>query len=329
MKDVAKLAGVSQTTVSFVLNNTPDAGIPQETKDRVEAAIAALGYRPNVISQNLRTKQSGCLGFVTDKITITSGAGKIIEGAQDVAWTHGKILLLVNTKDHKEMTTAAIEMLLERQVEGIIYAILFHRLVDPPRTLYDVPTVLLDCFAEDGSLASIVPEEVAGACNAISFLISKGHRRIGSINNSASVPATLGRLQGYQQVLSDAGIAFDHDLVRYTADSKGGYNQTMSLLKVASPPTAIFCFNDRTAMGAYDALRKMGLSIPQDVAVIGFDNEEIIAAHLYPGLTTMELPRYRMGEWAVNKLKNMIDKTDEFPLEQYRISCPLIKRGSV
>jgi LacI family transcriptional regulator len=328
MKDVAKLAGVSQTTVSFVINDI--AGIPQETKERIWAAIQELGYRPNVIAQNLRTQRSGILGFITDEIAITPHAGKIFEGAQDVAWEHGKILLLVNTKNDAEMKEVAVEKLLERQVEGVIYATMFHRPVEPPNTLREVPTVLLDCFVEDRSLPSVVPDEQNGGYNATKFLINSGHNRIGFINHSAPVPATIGRLQGYQKALEDNSLPYDEELVRSVwAESEGGYDQAINLMHAKSPPTAIFCFNDRTAMGAYDALRKIGLSIPDDVAIIGFDNQELIAAHLFPPLTTMELPHYAMGEWAANKLINIVEGNHTDPLEQHTIECPLIERKSV
>lgn len=329
MKDVAKLAGVSQTTVSFVINNTPDAGIPEETKERVWAAVTELGYRPNVLAQNLRTQRSGLLGFITDEIATTPYAGKIFEGAQDVAWAHGKILLLVNTKNNQEIKNAAIEMLLTRQVEGIIYATMYHRAVNPPEALSEVPTVLLDCFTEDRSFPSVVPEEAEGGRSATKYLLEKGHRRIGFINNSADIPATHGRLQGYKQALEDFGIPLDENLIRTTeSESEGGYAQTMALMQFSDPPTAIFCFNDRTAMGTYDALNKLGLRIPDDVAVFGFDNQELIAAHLYPPLSTMELPHYCMGEWAANKVINLIEGKDNDPLIQHTLECPLVERQS-
>ncbi len=159
MNDVAEMAGVSQTTVSFVLNNTPNASIPQETRGRVMAAIQRLGYRPNAMAQGLRMQRSNSIGFITDEIAITPFAGKIFEGAQDAAWQHGKVLLLVNTKRHPQMEQAATEMLLERQVEAIIYATMYHHVVEVPEALRSIPTVLLDCYLEDHSLPSVVPDE--------------------------------------------------------------------------------------------------------------------------------------------------------------------------
>lgn len=333
MYDVARLAGVSQTTVSFVINNNPN--IPDETKERVLAVISEIGYRPNVVAQSLRTQRSGIIGFVTDEIAITPFAGKIIEGAQDVAWSQGKILLLVNTKNDAQLQAAAIDMLVNRQVEGIIYATMFHRPVDPPKVLWQIPSVLLDCFVPDHSLPSVVPDEAGGAYKATRVLLEKGHRRIGFVNNIDPIPATSERLEGYKKALFSHGIPFDPKLVVYDhSDSEGGYRGAQTLMQLPDRPTALFCFNDRMAMGAYDILRKLGLSIPKDVAVVGFDNQEIIAAHLYPTLSTMELPHYEMGKWATNYLLEHINLDRDagiapiVPVHQ-TLECPYIERDSV
>ena len=194
MMDVARHAGVSQTTVSFVINNIESANIPPETQERVKAAMAELGYRPNAVAQGLRRQRTNTIGLITDEIATTPFAGQLIEGAQDAAWDNDKILLMVNTKGNLAIETAAIEMLLERKVDGILYATMYHRPVNPPRALREAPTVLLDCYAEDRSYPSVVPEEVSGGCAATSYLLGKGHRRIGFINHPHSIPATFGRL---------------------------------------------------------------------------------------------------------------------------------------
>lgn len=331
MKDVATLAGVSQTTVSFVINNLSDAGIPEETKQRVWSAVEQLGYRPNAMAQGLRRQRTNTIGFITDEIATTPHAGQIIEGAQDAAWEHDRILLVINTKGNPLMETRAIEMLMDRKVDGMIYATMFHQPVTPPKTLREVPTVLLDCYAEDRSFPSVVPDEVQGGYEAIKHLLERGHRRIGFINHPHIIPATIGRLAGYQNALAEYGVAFDEALVYVdpnAVESIDGYNGAMKLMQLPQPPTAIFCFNDRTTMGAYDALRKLGLSIPADVAVVGFDNQEIIAAHLYPALTTMQLPHYEMGEWAVRHLNQLLNgETDPVPV-QHQLPCPLVVRAS-
>ena len=329
MADVALLAGVSKTTVSFVINNVETANIPPETRERVLAAVSDLGYRPNVQAQSLRTQRSNLYGFISDEIAITPHAGRIIEGAQDTAWKNGKILMLVNTKRNADIEKAGIESLLDRKVEGIIYATMYHRPVSLPQALGDFPTVLLDCYSEDRRFPSTVPDEVQGGRTATEYLLKKGHRRIGFINNIDPIPATAGRMQGYQAALAAYGVPFDEALVvTDISSSDGGYRCATSLIQLPEPPTAIFCFSDGMAMGAYDAIRKLGMTIPDQVAVVGFDNLEIIAAHLYPPLTTMALPHYEMGVWAVNQLLKIIEDPQNRGPVQNKIECKLIERSS-
>lgn len=328
MKDVAELAGVSQTTVSFVLNDVSTAGIPEETRERVWEAIRQLNYRPNALARGLRAQSTKTIGFVSDTVASSPFANEIIAGAQATAWQHERLLLLVNTGGSEKLKQAAIETLLERQVDGIIYATMYHRAAQPPEALYEIPSVLLDCYVEDRSLPSVVPDEVEGGRAATALLLAKGHRQIGFLCDSSPVPAAVGRLDGYRQALAAAGLPFDQSLVAYTdSDSRGGYRGARALMERADRPTALFCYNDRMAMGAYDALRQLGLAIPNDVAVVGFDNMEVIAAHLYPPLTTMRLPHYEMGQWAVNYLLQLPDRGDA-RLEQHRMSCPLVERES-
>ncbi len=329
MNDVARLAGVSQTTVSFVVNKTPNVSIPEETRERVLAAVEKLGYRPNALAQGLRMQRSNIIGFITDEIAITPHAGKTIEGAQDVAWENNQILVLVNTKSNRQIEETAVEMLLERQVEGILYATMYHRPVRVPDALREVPTVLLDCFVEDGSFPSVVPDEFNGGRTATEHLLKKGHRRIGYLNNVDPIPATLGRFEGYQAALAAYNIPYDERLVCVEqSNSGGGYRSALQLMQQPDPPSALFCFNDRMAMGAYDALRKLNLRIPEDVAVMGFDNQELIAAYLFPPLSTMELPHYQMGTWSVHYLLKMIENPGEVSPVQQKIEARLVERAS-
>lgn len=333
MHDVARLAGVSQTTVSFVINKGKGANIPQETQDKIWSAIAELGYRPNAMARSLRSSQSHLIGFVSDEVATSPYAGQIIQGAQDTAWGEQKLLMLVNTGGNQEIKKAAVDTLLERQVEGIIYATMFHREVMPPDIIREVPTVLLDCFVANKSLPSVVPDEVLGGKTATIALIEKGHRRIGFINSSLNIPAGVGRLHGYKAALELHGIPFDPNLIVELELNvpDDGYRGTMELMQRSEPPTAIFCFNDRTAMGAYKALSELDLDIPDDVAIIGYDNQETIAPWLTPSLTTLALPHYEMGQWAVQHLLQLI-KQPEIQTHremQHVITCPFIERDSI
>ena len=331
MKDVAELAGVSRTTVSFVLNDKPHANIPQQTQDRIRAAVKTLGYRPNALARGLRAQRTHTIGFVSDEIGTTPYAGQILQGAQDLAWEHKTLLLSVNTSGQAGLKEAGVNALLERQVDGIIYATMYHREANPPKQIREVPTVLLDCFVKDRSLPSVVPDEINGGYMATKFLLEKGHRQIAFVNDNSTVPAVFGRLAGFKQALSEYGLPFDERLLeRESSSPSGGYEATKRLMSLPQPPTAIFCYNDRIAMGAYDALRKLNKKIPDDVAIIGFDNQQLIAADLHPGLTTMALPHYEMGQWAVEHLLKLIEKpSHEVAPVQHLLKCPLIVRESV
>jgi LacI family transcriptional regulator len=329
MADIARQAGVSRTAVSFVLNNHASAAsIPAETRDRILEAAKQLSYRPNLAAQVLHTNQTHTIGFITDEIATTPHAVNIIRGAQDAAWAHGKLLLIVNTGADATVKEAAIEMMLGRQVEGIIYAAMYHQEVALPPNIHEGSAVLIDCFSADRSLPSVVPDELQGGRTATEVLLNKGHRRIGFLNNVDPIPATFGRLEGYKQALSAYNVPFDENLVRFhVGDSRGGYRGTLELLQLPEPPTAIFCFRDAMAMGVYDALRTLGLSVPNDVAVMGFDDQELIAAQLSPPLSTIQLPHYQMGQWAVEFL--LEHAGEALPPVQHTLDCPYIERESV
>ena len=335
MQNVAELAGVSRTTVSFVVNETPHAdNIPQETQERIWAAVKELGYRPNVLAQGLRSSRTKTIGFISDKIGTTPYAGKILQGAQELAWEHNILLLYVNTGGNEALKQAAVDTLLDRQVDGIIYATMYHRKVDPPESLQEIPSVLLDCFVEDRSLPSVVPDEIQGGRTATEFLLKKGHRRIGFAKDIRPVPAAIGRLKGFKQALAADDVPFEEELVQM-GDSwtAGGYQATTALMDLPNPPSAIFCYNDRMAMGAYHVLRERNLSIPNDVAIVGFDDQELIASELRPPLTTVALPHYEMGQWAVEHLLDLVEQQlkGEPPGQpvQQMLECPLIERESV
>jgi LacI family transcriptional regulator len=332
MYDVARLAGVSQTTVSLVINRS-DGGISEETQERVWAAVDELEYRPNIFARGLASSKTYTIGIISDQIITTPLAVQMIQGAQDCAWEHGYILLTINTDGKPEMRDAALKAMHDRHVDGIVYATMYHREVRSHKILHDFPSVLLDCFVADRSLPSVVPNEITGGRAATEYLLEKGHRRIGMLNFVDPIPAKFGRLEGYRQALSNYGVPFDESLV-YESDnarSEGGYSTAKTILAQENPPTALFCFNDRMAMGAYSAIYKLGLSIPGDVAVVGFDNQQLIAAELFPGLTTVALPHYEMGQWAVQHLLELIEhpeKHKDVQPPQQLFDCPIIVRES-
>lgn len=329
LKDIAERAGVSIKTVSNVINER-HARVAPETRARVRALIEELGYRPDVTAKGLRLQRSQTIGFVTDVIATTPFAGNIIKGAQDEALQHGKLLLIISAGRETALTARAIETLLERRVEGIIYAAMYHKRVRLPHVIGEIPAVLVNCFSEDRSLPSIVPDEVTGGREATETLLRKGHRRVALINAGHHIPAAVGRLKGYTQALEEHGIPFDPELVRPgNTMADWGYLHAIELMRLPDPPTAIFCGTDRTAMGAYDALKELGLSIPGDVAVRGFDNEEVIAPYLRPPLSTSALPHYEMGQRAVRCLVEQAEHGSSEPPVQRVVHCPLVERASL
>jgi LacI family transcriptional regulator len=332
IQDIAQLAGVGPGTVSRVLNDHPN--VSERTRAKVMAVIEKMDYRPSFTARSMRTQRTRLIGFLTDQVATTPYAGDIIRGAQDVLWETDHILMVISAGDNLHHTQQAVDALLEREVEGIIYAAMYHRPVTLPPNIYNVPTVLANCFVEDRSLPSVVPDEARGGYEATSQLLERGHRRIGFINVNVvtpGIPASLGRLQGYRQALEEYGVPFDEQLVCYGyGDAQHGYDYANHLMSLSDAPTALFCGNDRTAMGAYDALRKLHLEIPQDVAVIGFDNQEIIASALHPKLTTMQLPHYAMGRWAAEYLTAEADRAnyDAIPIQRV-LYCPYVEGESI
>jgi LacI family transcriptional regulator len=208
---------------------------------------------------------------------------------------------------------------------------MYHQVVSPPPALRDIRAVLLDARTLDESLPSVVPDDVGGARTAVNVLVDRGHRRIGWVTTEEPVPAAAERLVGYREVLESRGITFDPSLVEAGpgGDTHSGLEAAGRLLDRPDRPTALFCFNDRMAMGAYRAIRLRGLKVPHDVSVVGFDNMEQIAPWLDPPLTTMQLPHYEMGRWAVEHvLRDPGSEEDELP-PQRRMPCPVVERSSV
>ena len=327
MADIAQAAGVSMATASRALSDHPK--VAPATRERVQGVAADLGYVHNTVAQSLRTQRSHTLGLVSDHIATTPYAGRVILGAQEAAAAQGWLLLLLNSGGDPELERREIQTLLQRQVDGLLYAAMYHQVLTPPASLDSVPTVLLDARAENGSLPSVVPDEVGGAHAAVVELLRHGHRQIGFLNNVDDIPATRGRTQGYRQALQEADVPFDPRLV-VTAEGSphGGYLAAHSLLGGPDRPTALFCFNDRMAMGAYQATATLGLRIPTDVSIIGFDDQDTLADGLRPGLTTMALPHYEMGAWAVQTLLARI-QDPTIPVVHAVLPCPLIRRASV
>jgi LacI family transcriptional regulator len=330
IKDVAARAGVSVTTVSHVLNEVPGKRVSEGTRERVRVAADELGYAPNGLARSFRLQRSQTLALISDEIATTPYAGRIILGANEAASKEGWLVVVVNTNFDRDLEAREIDALRQRRVDGFLYATMYHQDVELPPGLTDVPTVLLDAATTDRSVSSVVPDEVAGGRTATEALLAHGHRRIGFLNNADDIPASRGRLQGFLAALEDAGVPAREDWIRAgSSDTRGGLDAARPVLAPEDRPTALFCFNDRMAMGAYHAAAELGLRIPEDLSIVGFDNQDLITEGLRPRLTTVALPHYEMGAWAVERLIRLVEQPEGGIPEQVRLTCPLVERDSV
>lgn len=329
ISDVAAAAGVSTATVSLVLNRR-DARIPPETQERVRRAAERIGYTPNSLARGLRTSRTRTIGLVSDQIATTPFAGRMIAGVQDVAREHGYLVILVDTGGDPAIERQAFQALEDQQVDGLIYAAMWHHVV-PAEVTVPPRTVFLDCRPDSGGYPAVVPDDREGGAAATRELVEAGHRRIAYIDAHQPdhpVAADL-RLEGYLKVLREAGIDPDPALHAFGAiSSLGGRDAAERLLALPEErrPTALFCFNDRMAAGAYTAARHLGLEIPRDLSIVGYDDQQFVAAELDPPLTTLALPHYEMGRWAGEVVLGVREPD---PGSVHRLECPIVRRGSV
>lgn len=332
MWDVARAAGVSQATVSIVLKGDPGSRVSAATVERVNDAVAALGYRPNATAKALRERVAELVGFIGDEVASAPFSGEIVEGAQERAWQDGQLLLVVNTGGRGDLEQAAVEQMLSHQVRRFIYASMYNRPVTLPPSLKGQEVVILNAIDPSETTWSVSPDEVDGGRAATQRLIDAGHRRIAMIDIEtleSRLPAAVGRYEGYLAALEAAGLPAHPELVRFGAGSyEHGFEHAGALMDLPTPPTAIFCANDRTAWGAYQALTERGLRIPHDVSIVGFDNQETVAPFLRPALTTMNLPFRDMG-WAAADLLLTGGAARKGKARMMRLRCELVERDSV
>ncbi len=334
LSDVAKAAGVSSATVSLVLSENANGRVGTEVEKRVRAQAQKLNYSTNLVARSLRTRKSKTIGLISDTVATTNFAGRMLAGAEETAWKRDWLLIFVDTSADSQNEERAIRALLQRDVEGFIYASMFHRTLDCPKQLKLQPTIFLHCSLNaPDTHDSVVPAEYASAALAMDFLVKNGHREIGWIGISNPTVGGLERSRAYKDAMKKLKVKNYKALMSETFESyaNDGYVAAMKLLTGSRRPTALFCFSDRMAMGAYRAAAEVGLRIPQDISIMGFDNQPHIAEALWPPLSTMQLPHYEMGTWAVNRLIDELENKDSEldKREQKEIICQLVERDSV
>lgn len=330
MTDVAREAGCSQATVSFVLNHAPGIKLSAETKQRVFEAARRLGYAvPSLPTLAVQASRGRRIGFIGDQLATSPEGMVAIDGLTQAARAVGDIVLVAQTHNDAGLEAELIRTFVEQRVSALVYMTIFTREVVLPEALLglEIPVYLLNCYTADQSYPAVVPSEIAGGQRSTRHLIERGHRRIATITGEIWMEAAQDRLKGYRRALATADIPFDPELVvEGDWSASAGYDATRQLLTLPEPPTAIFCQNDRTAIGCYEALKEAGYDIPGDISVIGFDDEEI-SRHLHPRLTTSILPHRAMGQWIVEQLGEFVPGQGRHPL--VKLECPLVERDSV
>ncbi|MEM7532445.1 MAG: LacI family DNA-binding transcriptional regulator [Chloroflexota bacterium] len=336
--DVARLAQVSPSTVSNLLNNRAERMKPS-TKERVQQAIDQLGYRPNHAARGLKTGATSLIGLIVPSVA-NPFFGIFARHVEEVALKSGYQVLLCNSERDPQREQNYAEELWGHGVRGIILgsspetfdhlATLFDQGLH--LVAFDRPAQQLDQYAIDS--ASI--DNVEGAYLAVSHLIKLGHRRIGFVSGSIRTVNRLDRLEGYRQALSTAKIPFDESLIwQGTSETGFGDSETMNmgrqgsleLLRSDNPPTALFTINDMVAFGTYAGARELGLHVPNDLSIVGFD-DIVLAEIVDPPLTTVRQPVDEIARCAVERLLGRLQGTCTEPVGHIPLPPNLVVRAS-
>jgi len=326
---VAERAGVSVATISRMVNGSGYVG--RQSRSRIQEAMEALQFEPNGLARSLNTKQSELLALLLTDIANPFSA-QIARGVQDAARGAGYVPIICST-DTPEAERDTVRALRRKRVDGLILTPmqgersdenmeLLHLLCDRGMAMVCIGRRPVHPHADEVST-----DTIAGARAAVAHLAALGHRRIGFIGGQISRGVAMGRLAGYRQGLADAELPADVSLVREgELDEDSGRRETLALLSLPHPPTAIFCVNDRTAFGALAALAERGRRVPEDVSVVGFDDIPL-AALIRPTLTTVRQPAHELGRLATTFLLERIAHP-ETPHQRSVLPCQLVARQS-
>lgn len=292
IKDVAKKANVSISTVSRVINQSKP--VRPKTKERVLKAIEELGYRPNAIARSLKVKHTQSIGIMVPDIA-NQFYPEVVRGIEDVANMYEYTIFLCNTDLDDDKELKYFTEMEEKQVDGLIFMgnILTDSLASEMKNT-DMPVVLIG--SDHPGLPSVTIDNTLAARSAVEYLLEKGHQRVAVITGKMKDPMMgRARLRGYREALENAGIPWRSEwVVEGGYRFRSGYEGAKQLLLLEERPTAIFVASDEMAIGAMRAILEQGLEIPKDVAVVGFDNVDM-SGKVYPSLTTLGQPMYEMG----------------------------------
>jgi LacI family transcriptional regulator len=324
--DVAKYAGVSTATVSRVINdNYP---VSDELRQQVQSAIAALGYQPDRAARRLRANSSEILGIIIPDIQnpyFTS----VVRGIEDMAYAHQMNVLLCNTDDDPQKQENYLRVMRAERAAGLVLAPSFGIRAEAVQVLQNtgVPTVLIDRLVPGLEIDSVLVDNAQGAYMATRHLGRLGYQRIGLIVGDQELTPGFQRYQGYQQALRDSGSLLEPEYVRIGHFKiESGYLLAKDLLQLPVRPDAIFAASNLISLGVLKAIREMNLRVPEDVAVVGFD-DMVWANELYSPLTTVAQPMYEVGQEATRLLLQRKDDPT-IPVRTIMLRTSLIVRES-
>ncbi|RLV51244.1 LacI family DNA-binding transcriptional regulator [Nocardioides mangrovicus] len=304
MADVAASAGVSLTTASYVLNDRArEMRISDDAEQRVRDAVTRLSYRPNRNARSLRTSRTATLGVISDHVASGSYSSLMLSGAAAAARARHHLVVIGETEGDRQLERDLVEELIDRQVDGFLYATRTLLEVDVPDALRTLPVVLLNCVDRERRLPSVVPDEVGAGRLAASTLVTAGRADALFVVGEDATPGALAdglRRQGMAQVLGQAGVEVAGTL-RCRWDVREAFATVKGSLAAGTRPTSFVCLNDRVAMGTYQAVQEAGLWIPADVSIVSFDGSEL-AGWLQPRVSSIALPFNDMGARAVDIL---------------------------
>ena len=323
LSDVARAAGVSPTTASFVLAGREDMRISEAAKERVRAAAAELGYRPNLTARSLRTQVTRTIGFVSDTIATDPFAGETVRGAINAAIERGHLLLIAETEGDDELERRLIDDMLDRQVDGLIYASMFTREVSVPEAAGGHRLVLLNAFAPDTGVAAVIPDELGAGSAAAEVLLEAGHED--GIHLVGALPADLfaarERSAGIKATLGAAGTGLA-SIIKCSWAPQPAHDAVAAFLAGGGRPTALICVNDRVAFGALQATGRRA-ACARRLSIVSFDDSDL-ARWSRPAFTSLALPHEDMGRTAVELLL----EPPELPSVRH-VPMPLRRRDPV
>lgn len=298
MKDVARHAGVSQPTVSFVLNDRRDVSIAAETRTRVLEAAKELNFQPNRAAQSLRSNRSYTVGVIADRLVSQPYAGHIVLGVQQAVQEAGYVCFVVETAQTTDGGKAAVENLVQQGVAGLVYAAPGPEYVTPVDGLDTVPTVFVNCFPPGNTPAvTVLADEYQGGYDVAAAVFAAGHTNVAFLGGPEDDYACQERRRGLERAAADASIPSTQVSIAFGTFQVGsGYDLAVEVLDdAATRPTAIICGNDRMAVGALMATQALGMRCPEDISIVGFDDQPDLADQMHPPLTTVALPHQQMG----------------------------------